>query len=96
MPIACTGQVNSPRCIPDVGEIIKVAAQQAVQKKIGDVLQRAIGGGAAPQQQQQPAEPLTTDPSAEPAADPAQQQPQSPPVSPEQELINKALKSIFN
>lgn len=87
VPIRCQGQVNSPSCLPDVGEIIKAVAQRAVQQKIGNVLQKAMGIDPAQQQQQQPATDQTTDPS--------QQQQPSQPVSPEQELINKALKSIF-
>jgi hypothetical protein len=98
IPIACQGQVSSPRCIPDVGEIIKVAVSREVERRLGDVLQRAIGGGA-PATQPPPADSGDGSLQAEPteqSEDSATQPQQAPPVSPEQELINRALRSIFN
>jgi AsmA protein len=98
VPIRCRGQVNGPSCVPDVGEILKVAVQKAVQEKVqeklGDVLQRALGVPAQSQPEQAQPE------QAQPATDPAQTQPTEPqpaqqPIDPKQELINRALKSIF-
>jgi len=106
VPIRCNGLVNSPKCVPDAGEIIKFAVQKAVEKKLGDVLQRAIGLPA--QQQQQPAsepapaEPTTDssqapslDPAAAPAEQPQEQPQEAPPADPREILLNKALESIF-
>ncbi len=87
VPIQCQGSVSAPKCVPNVEEIIKFAVQKAVENKLGDVLQRAIGIPAPTQQQP-----------ADPASDPAQQQAepqQTQPADPRQELLNKALKSIF-
>jgi len=86
IPIACQGPVSTPRCVPDVGEIVKVAVSREVERRLGDVLQRALGGDA-PATQQQPAE------SGEGSA---QEPQQTPPVDPAQELLNRTLRSIFN
>jgi len=95
VPIQCQGQISAPRCVPDVGEIIKFAVQKAVEQKLGDVLQRAIGR-PAPTQQQPPAEQSQP---MDPLSDPAQQQEAAPqqtqPVDPGEQLINEALRSIF-
>ncbi|NIN33909.1 MAG: hypothetical protein GTO60_01850, partial [Gammaproteobacteria bacterium] len=40
IPIRCSGVSSSPRCVPDLDEIIKVAVQREVQRQIGNVLQR--------------------------------------------------------
>lgn len=90
IPIQCQGQVEAPRCVPDLNEVIKVAVQREVQQKLGEVLQRALGGEKAA-----PAQPSNQ------AQDPATQeggetQQQTEPVDPRQELIEKALKGIFN
>ncbi|MGY8813638.1 MAG: AsmA family protein [Gammaproteobacteria bacterium] len=71
IPIKCSGNANDPSCVPDVGEIIRVAVQQEVQRQIGNVLQRALGVPATEaqepstpedatqtQQQQQPTQPV--------------------------------------
>jgi len=87
IPIACQGSVNTPRCVPDVGEIIKVAVSREVERRLGDVLQRALGGDApATQQQAAPSD----------SGDSESQQQQTEPGDPAQELINRALRSIFN
>jgi AsmA protein len=85
IPIKCSGSANDPTCIPNIEEIIKVAVQQEVQRQIGNVLQRALGVPTPATQPEQPAG-ATTQPQQQPAQ----------PVDPSQELINKALKSIFN
>ena len=104
VPIRCNGLVNSPKCVPDAGEIIKFAVQKAVEKKLGDVLQRAIG---LPAQQQPASEPAATeqttdssqapslDPDAAPAEQPQEQPQEEPPADPRELLLNKALESIF-
>lgn len=92
VPIQCQGLISAPKCVPDVNEIVKLAVRKAVENKLGDLLQRAIGVPATTQQA--PADPAA-DPAQEPLSDPAQQQ-QTEPVDPRQELLNKALKSIFN
>jgi hypothetical protein len=108
VPIRCNGLINSPKCVPDVGEIIKVAVQKAVEKKLGDVLQRAIGLPTQQPEQAPAAEPAAAEPtmdssqapSLDPAAAPAEQPQEQPPqeqqpADPRDVLLNKALESIF-
>ena len=87
IPIKCSGSANDPSCVPDVGEIIKVAVQREVEKQIGNVLQRALGVET----------PVTqpTDPAATTSTPAPQEAPQQP-VDPGQELLNRALKGIFS
>ena len=91
IPIQCQGQVATPRCAPDLNEVIKVAVQREVQQKLGEVLQRALGGEkAAPAQPANQAQ----DPATQQQGEDTQQK--AAPVDPRQELIDKALKGIFN
>ncbi|MCP5199660.1 MAG: AsmA family protein [Gammaproteobacteria bacterium] len=50
VPIACRGSIESPTCLPDVGDILKQVVQNAAKKKvqdaIGDKLDKAIPGEA--------------------------------------------------
>ncbi|MDT8399865.1 MAG: AsmA family protein, partial [Pseudomonadales bacterium] len=46
LPILCTGAISSPSCLPDAGEIIRVAVSGAVQQRLGNLLNRALGGGS--------------------------------------------------
>ena len=67
LPIACTGTLAGPRCLPDAGEIIRNAVETEVRERVGDLIQRAIGVDTQPttpdattdqQPRQQPAEEL--------------------------------------
>lgn len=85
IPIACTGSISAPRCLPDTSEIVKTALANEVQRRVGGLLERAIG-----------TEPQTT-PAADstPTSEPAT--PATPtPADPAEQLINNALKRIFN
>ena len=84
IPIQCRGKVGDSTCAPDVGEILKIAVVKGAEKKVGDVLQRALGVERPTQPRQQSEDQST------------QQQPDEVPIDPRQELLNKALKSIFN
>lgn len=44
VPIACSGVISSPRCLPELGAIIQAAISTAVERRVGDFLQRALGG----------------------------------------------------
>lgn len=92
LPIACSGALTNPRCLPDAKAIIAAAVTNVLQDRIGNFLQQRLGGG---QQQAAPAETTpATEPTAEqPAAEaaPAEQ----PQQSPEQQLLNRALDRLL-
>ncbi len=87
LPIACTGALTGPRCLPDAQQIIASAVQGAVTRRLGDLLQDRLGGAA---QQQD----TTPDPN-QPATD--QQAPAEPAeeTKPEEELLNRALDRLL-
>lgn len=92
LPIACTGTLASPRCLPDAQQIITAAVGNAVQRRLGDFLQDRLGGGQqAPPDD--PAAPLSDDvPEDTPEEDaPAEQTP----ADPAGELINRALERLL-
>lgn len=98
LPIACSGALNSPRCLPDAKAIIASAVSNVLQDRIGNFLQQRLGG------QQQPATDATAADPAAPATDttapatgqPAAEQPAAEPTaSPEQELLNRALNRLL-
>jgi hypothetical protein len=89
LPIACSGALANPRCLPDARQIITAAVGSAVQQRLGTFLQERLGGGAT--QQQAPAD--TTD-----GAQQLQEQAPSeaePAPRPEQELLNRALDRLL-
>ncbi len=43
VPIACSGTIASPRCLPDAGEILRAALANEVRDQVGDLLRRATG-----------------------------------------------------
>ena len=43
LPIACTGLVSSPTCLPDIQAILAGAIRSAIQRGLTDLLQRTIG-----------------------------------------------------
>jgi len=90
LPIACSGSLQSPRCVPDAGEILRQALAREVQQRVGDLLQRAIGVEEPPQ----------VDDSATPATETeteteTETQQEQTPVDPREELLNRALERIF-
>jgi AsmA protein len=72
LPIACTGALASPRCLPDVQAIFVSAVGNAVQDRLGNLLRDRLGGG-----QQQPAAPA-----AQPPAEGAAPSPETPTAEP--------------
>jgi hypothetical protein len=88
LPIACTGALTGPRCLPDAQQIIASAVQGAVTRRLGELLQDRLGGAA-----QQPQGDAAPD-----ANQPAEQQEPAPPVEeskPEEELLNRALDRLL-
>jgi len=91
LPIACTGSLQSPRCLPDAQQIIAASVTNAVQQRLGEFLQDRLGTG---QQQQAPAtDPAPATGDTAPPAESAPQQP--PPTDPGQELLNRALDRLL-
>jgi uncharacterized protein involved in outer membrane biogenesis len=85
LPIACTGAIDSPRCLPDAQQIITAAVGNVVQQRLGELLQDRLGGG------QQQATPAPADSQTQ------QQQPQQqeqPRQDPAEELLNRALDRL--
>jgi len=102
LPIACTGTLEQPRCLPDAGEILRARLQREVQNRVIDLLDRSLGG-------QRDATDAQTDTTPTPDSPPAaQSQPQTEqeaqtetqaPAEPEDlgdQLLNRALERIFN
>lgn len=86
VPIACTGSISSPRCLPDAGEIVRTALVSETERRVGDLIQRTLG--TEPQQPAATAAdgtPLPVDPSAPPV----------PPANATDQLINRALNRIL-
>jgi len=84
LPIACTGTLNNPSCLPDIQAIIAGAVSSAVQRSLTDLLQRAVGNEA---QEQSTAESTDQTPS---------QEEEAKEIDPAKELLNRALENIFN
>jgi AsmA protein len=103
LPIACTGSLEEPRCLPDAGEILRNAVQRELQDRVIDLLDRNLGRGdqqgqvtpqsgtqqTAPQTAPQQTAPQQTTPQQ---TTPQQQQPQDV----REQIINRALDRIFN
>jgi len=83
LPIACTGALAEPSCLPDIQAIIAGAIQSAIQRGLTDLLQRAIGDEVS--------ESTGSDTSTEPTPQREEQQP----LDPREELLNRALESLF-
>ncbi|MBL4820585.1 MAG: AsmA family protein [Gammaproteobacteria bacterium] len=84
LPIACTGTVSEPRCLPDGREILRGVVVREVQRRVGDILERAIGIEKPPA----PDVDNSQDPQSEP-------EPEPEPINPRDELINRALDRLF-
>ncbi|MBT8147982.1 MAG: AsmA-like C-terminal region-containing protein, partial [Gammaproteobacteria bacterium] len=87
LPIACSGSLSAPRCLPDAGEILRARLQREVQERVTDLLDRSLGvereQATTPPADvdQQPAEETQPEPGLDTIRD---------------ELINRALDRIFN
>ncbi len=68
VPIACSGTIASPRCLPDTGEILRNAFANEVRSQVGDLLRRATGTDNNTQPEATAADDANTD-----QQDPAQQ-----------------------
>jgi AsmA protein len=84
LPIACTGNIRNPRCLPDAQGIFAAAVGNAVQQRLGEFLQDRLGVPA--QQNATPTDGTTQEP-------PAEETPQQ--VDPAQELINRAFDRLL-
>lgn len=83
LPISCTGTISSPSCLPDVGEIIKVALANVVQRGISDLLQRSFGI----EETQGDVQDLESGEDT--------QEEETQPLDPAQELLNRAIERLF-
>ncbi len=63
LPIACSGALDSPRCLPDARQILAAAVGSAVQQRLGNFLQERLGGGRS--QEESPQEEATPDAAAQ-------------------------------
>jgi uncharacterized protein involved in outer membrane biogenesis len=43
LPIACTGSMSAPRCLPDFEAVVRQALGGAIERRLGDFLQRQLG-----------------------------------------------------
>lgn len=87
LPIACTGALDSPRCLPDARQILAALVGSAVQQRLGEFLQERLGGGT----QQAPADDGSTD--AQELQDTAPTTEEEQPDA-TQQLLNRALESL--
>jgi AsmA protein len=97
LPIACTGSLASPRCLPDVQAIFTAAVGNALQDRIGNLLRDRLGGGQQ-QQAAPPAEGTAPAPQdapapSDPAAEPAPQQEQKPEST--EDRVKGLLRGVF-
>lgn len=94
LPIACTGSVSNPRCLPDAQAIIASAVTNAVQERIGALLQDRLGNNQqAPATEAAPTDPAAPD--AQPSAEQPAEQPPAEQKSVEEQLLNRALDRLF-
>lgn len=81
LPIACSGFINNPTCLPDIQSILAGAIRSAVQRGLTDLIQRAIGDDSAAQTPDNEGTEETTT--------------EEEPTDPRQELLNRALENLF-
>jgi AsmA protein len=84
LPIACTGALADPTCLPDIQAILASAISSAVQRGLTNLLERAVGN-----QTDQQGQGDTTEPAGE-------QQEDEEESDPRQELLNRALENLLN
>ena len=82
LPIACSGSINNPTCLPDIQSILAGAIRSAVQRGLSDLIQRAIGDEVTEGTGTETESPAETEPEEE--------------IDPRQELLNRALENLFN
>lgn len=94
LPIACTGALSSPRCLPDAKAIVAAAVTNAVQDRIGAFLQERLGGN-----DDAPASETPSSDQVAPSEQPVDQAPAEQPTEEEkpieEQLINRALDRLF-
>lgn len=82
LPIACTGNMSSPRCLPDINSIFSAAVTNVIQEGVGSLLERVLRPDA--------------DESTAPADDSTENsQQQQQPANPAQDLFNQALERLL-
>lgn len=89
LPIACSGQATSPRCLPDIAQIARAAFANEVRSQIGGLLQRALGVEEQAQGETAPAE------GSSEQLQESEEEPAQDPRDTRRELINDALNRIF-
>jgi hypothetical protein len=85
LPIACSGTLSAPRCLPDAGEILRARLQQEVQERVVDLLDRSLGIERPEAETQQTEDEQQADDTPEPSLENLRD-----------EVINRALDRIFN
>ncbi|MEX0619305.1 MAG: AsmA family protein [Pseudohongiellaceae bacterium] len=94
VPIACTGSLESPRCLPDAGEIVRTALAREAQRRVGDFINRTLGGDE-PQSDDTQNGGSQNQPAQQDSQDSQQQDSQSSPDDAANELINRALDRLL-
>ncbi len=84
LPIKCTGNINSPRCLPDIQSIFNAAVTNVIQEEVGGLLDRVLGRER------------NTD-NTEPSGSEADQlsSPSEESRDPTEELLNRAIDRLF-
>jgi len=85
LPIACTGSLEGPRCLPDIQTVFTAAVGNVVQQRLGEFLQNRLGGT-------QQGDTTATDNAG---TAPAEQQEAPAPAPAAEQLLNKALDSLL-
>lgn len=90
LPINCSGNMSSPRCLPDINSIFSAAVTNVIQEGVGSLLNRVLGSGAT---ESAPATGTTNSaPATDETGEPNQNNQQQ--SNPAQELINQALDRL--
>jgi hypothetical protein len=89
LPIACTGGISRPRCLPDAQQIIAAAVGNALQQRLGEFLQDRQG--ATRQTETAPADGTTPADEAQPVAPEAPLDEEQEEQDPAEQLLNRAL-----
>ncbi len=85
LPIACSGTLSAPRCLPDAGEILRARVQRELQERVGDLLDRSLGIERPETETTETEDDQQSDDEPEPSLDNLRD-----------EILNRALDRIFN
>lgn len=101
LPIACTGTMENPACLPDAGEILRARLQREVQNRVLDLLDRSTGverdQPAAQSSDTPPTSPdLQTDTQQTSPDSQTETQPEPEQQDIRDQILNRALDRIFN